>query len=154
MTTQPDEVARLAARLDELDAGLARVAADVTDLAAAVVHATHADAHFAADHVAAPAYETLDSWVEEYFTVVFSRPIGGEIRWCPQWREHPEAVTRLEALWRSWETLRLEPNLGMASWLTGCLDPQQPIFLGRSGPFAQCSVDRHLPGAIWPSYAR
>jgi hypothetical protein len=73
----------------------------------------------------------------------FGRPIGGEIRWCAQWREHAEAIGRLEALWRSWEALRLDPGMCMATWLTNYLDPQLAVLLGRGGPFAQCNVDRH-----------
>jgi hypothetical protein len=57
-----------------------------------------------------PAFRSVDDWVEQYFCIVFTRPIGGTIRWCAQWRDHAEAVLRLEALWRAWETLRLDPN--------------------------------------------
>ena len=45
-----------------------------------------------------------------YFLPMFRRPLGGEFRWCPQWWAHPEAVSRLTALWRSWEAFRLEPS--------------------------------------------
>jgi hypothetical protein len=60
-----------------------------------------------------------------------------------QWVEHAEAVLRLEALWRSWETLRLDPNLGMATWLTNFLDPQLAALTAPQGTFAKCSPDRH-----------
>ena len=88
-------------------------------------------------------YETLDEWVNDYFLPTFKRPIGGEIRWCNQWQQHAEAITRLEALWRSWEHLRLDPALGMATWLTNHLDPQLAALHGRSGTFAQCQPFRH-----------
>lgn len=36
-----------------------------------------------------------------------SRPTSG-INWCPRWwAAHPEAISRLYALWRAWETLRV-----------------------------------------------
>ena len=89
--------------------------------------------------------------MDEYFTVVFARPVGGEIRWCSHWSEHPEALTRLEALWRAWETLRLDPNLGIATWLTNYLDPQLVALTSRAGTFAQCTPDRHAGTAPLPT---
>ena len=75
---------------------------------------------------------------------LFARSVGGEIRWCNQWQEHPEALTRLEALWRSWEALRLDTALGVATWLTSYLDPQLATLFGRSGTFTQCTPARHV----------
>ena len=74
---------------------------------------------------------------------MFARSVGGDVRWCSEWRKHPEALTRLEALWRSWEALRLDPNLGIATWLTSYLDPQLVALTSRAGVFAQCTPDRH-----------
>ena len=137
-------------RLLELEAQIARLSADLADLAAALT-APGTDDRFAADDDLVPVYPTLIDWVEQYFCVTFARSIGGEIRWCPKWAEHPEAVIRLEALWRSWETLRLDANLGIASWLTSFFDPQLPLMLGRAGPFAQCNSDRHQRSGPLPS---
>ena len=78
------------------------------------------------------------------FLPMFRRPLGGEYRWCRQWWQHAEAITRLTALWHSWETLRLEPGTGMAVWLRDHLDHQLTVLLGRGGPFAQCSEDEHI----------
>lgn len=141
----PDAV-HLALRVDELTAGLAQLAADVEDLACALLPTDVTlpdDDPPPAEKQAQPAYDRLEDWVEQYFLPTFRRPIGGEIRWCTQWTEHPEALTRLEALWRSWETLRLDPNLGIATWLTNYLDPLHAILLNRAGPFAQCTPERH-----------
>ena len=78
------------------------------------------------------------------FVPMFRRPLGGEYRWCCQWWRHAEAITRLTALWHSWEALRLEPGTGMATWLRDHLDHQLTVLLGRGGPFAQCSEDEHI----------
>ena len=82
---------------------------------------------------------------------MYRRPIGGEYRWCAQWWRHAEAITRLTALWQSWEAMRLQPGTGTASWLRDHLDHQLPILLGRSGPFAQCSQDEHVEPRITPA---
>lgn len=93
-------------------------------------------------------YPDLESWVSDYFRAVFSRPLGGEFRWCENWREHREAVIRLDALWQSWKSFRYAPSGGMATWLQHFLDPQLVTLLGVHGPFAGCSASRHedLPG--------
>lgn len=129
---------QLAVRVAELEVRVAQLSNELEDVTALATGE-------AASGVSAPAprYETLDEWVREYFAPTFGRPIGGEIRWCAQWREHAEAIGRLEALWRSWEALRLDPAMGMATWLTNYLDPQLAVLLGRGGPFNQCSSDRH-----------
>jgi Domain of unknown function (DUF4913) len=91
-----------------------------------------------------PVYQAVEDWVTGQFLPVYKRPLGGEYRWCAQWWQHAEAITRLTALWHSWEQLRLQPGTGIASWLRDHLDHQLPVLLGRSGPFAQCSEDEHI----------
>jgi hypothetical protein len=91
-----------------------------------------------------PLYASVADWVTGQFLPVYRRPIGGEFRWCPKWWLHAEAITRLTALWQSWEAMRLQPGTGTANWLRDHLDHQLPVLLGRSGPFAQCSVNEHV----------
>jgi hypothetical protein len=91
-----------------------------------------------------PLYGSVEEWVTRFFLPMFKRPLGGEYRWCRQWWQHAEAITRLTALWHSWEALRLQPGTGMAAWLRDHLDHHLPVLLGRGGPFAQCSEDEHI----------
>ena len=91
-----------------------------------------------------PVYDSVEAWVTGQFLPMYRRPLGGEYRWCSQWWQHAEAITRLTALWHSWEALRLEPGTGMAIWLREHLDHQLTVLLGRGGPFAQCSEDEHI----------
>jgi hypothetical protein len=91
-----------------------------------------------------PVYQAVEDWVTGHFLAMFRRPLGGEYRWCAQWWQHAEAITRLTALWHSWEVLRLQPGTGMAIWLRDHLDHQLPILLGRGGPFAACSEEEHF----------
>ena len=96
------------------------------------------------DDLPEPLYASVQDWVSEHFLPMYRRPLGGEFRWCPQWWRHAEAITRLTALWQSWEAMRLQPGTGTASWLRDYLDHQLPVLLGRGGPFAQCSEDEHI----------
>ena len=91
-----------------------------------------------------PVYDSVEDWVTSHFLPMFRRPLGGEFRWCAQWWRHAEAITRLTALWHSWEAMRLQPGTGIATWLRDHLDHQLPVLLGRAGPFSQCSEDEHI----------
>ena len=95
-----------------------------------------------------PVFAGVQDWVSQHFLPMYRRPLGGEFRWCQQWWQHAEAITRLTALWQSWEAMRLQPGTGTANWLRDHLDHQLPILLGRSGPFAQCSEDEHIDPRI------
>src|SRR6266404_6667170 len=91
-----------------------------------------------------PVYSSVEEWVTSHFLPMFRRPLGGEYRWCAQWWRHAEAITRLTALWHTWEALRLQPGTGMATWLRDHLDHHLPVLLGRTGPFSMCSEDEHI----------
>lgn len=74
---------------------------------------------------------------------MFRRTLGGEYRWCGQWWQHGEAISRLTSLWHAWEALRLQPGTGIASWYRDHLDHQLLILMGARGPFYQCSENAH-----------
>ena len=98
----------------------------------------------AADDLAAgPVYYALEDWLTGYFLPMFRRTLGGEYRWCHQWWQHGEAISRLTALWHAWEVLRLQPGTGIATWYRDHLDHQLPILMGPRGPFYQCSETAH-----------
>lgn len=135
-----ETIERLQHQVAELRAEVNGLTTELTDLAAAMATGIPGSSASGAGEL---RYATLEAWVNEYFLPTFKRPIGGEIRWCNEWLQHAEAITRLEALWRSWEHLRLDPALGMATWLANHLDPQLTALHSRSGTFAQCQPDRH-----------
>jgi hypothetical protein len=81
--------------------------------------------------------------VSGYFLPMFRRTLGGEFRWCGQWWQHGEAISRLTCLWHAWEVLRLQPGTGIAAWYRDHLDHQLPILMGARGPFCQCSETAH-----------
>lgn len=100
-----------------------------------------------------PMFASLTAYVEQAFAPVYSRPTSPTMRWCPSWWDHAEAIYRLEALWRTWELYRLEPRLGIASWLRDYLDPQLTALTSPTGPFAQCTEQRHRQIAPFPTTA-
>jgi hypothetical protein len=90
-----------------------------------------------------PAYACVEDWVLEYVVPMFRRTLGGEYRWCAQWWQHAEAISRLSALWHAWEVHRRDPGTGISVWYRDHLDHHLPILLGARGPFYQCSEETH-----------
>jgi hypothetical protein len=85
-----------------------------------------------------PEFDCVEGWIDGYFLPVFRRKLGGQYRWCARWWAHAEAVSRLTALWRAWEAMRLEPATGISDWYGAHLDHHLIILLGPDGPFCQC----------------
>lgn len=108
-------------------------------------HGAPGTAPDADDELLRPYCDSLEAWVTTVFCPTFARRSTPTFRWCSEWWRHPEAISRLEALWRSWEALRLDPLLGMASWYSSHLDQQLPILTSAAGPFADCDPTRHFP---------
>jgi hypothetical protein len=68
---------------------------------------------------------------------------GATFAWCPEWYKHPEALVRMEAIWRAWEHLRLEPALGVSTWWLTHADPHMRVLMDKEGPFKKCAYDGH-----------
>ena len=90
------------------------------------------------------AYASVEDWVGRYLLVMYRRAVSGTgTTWCPQWWRHPEAVVRLEALWRAWEYLRKDATTGMSVWLRDHCDPHMTQLLSADGPFKGCKSKQH-----------
>ena len=86
-------------------------------------------------------YGSVDEFVREYLRHVYRRRIDGRNRvWAARWWEHDEAVIRLEALWRAWEHLRLDPSTGMSVWWRDHADYHMAVLMDENGPFAGAEV--------------
>lgn len=85
----------------------------------------------------APHFSNVDAFVREYLVHVYRRKVGERAtrRWSARWWESPEALTRLEALWRAWEQLRLDPNMGMSVWFRDHADYHMGVLMDPDGPF-------------------
>jgi len=130
------------ARLDQL-----REAAQ----AAAEAELSPAEDEASAEESPALYYGSVDEFVREFLSPIFSRNIGerAEARWSARWWESAEAVVRLEAVWRAWEHLRLDPATGTSVWLRDHLDHHLGVLMSPTGPFAR-SQDSAKPGEPLP----
>lgn len=83
-----------------------------------------------------PQYECAADWIEQYLVRIWRRR---NVQWCAKWFLHAEAVSRLEALWRSWEYMRYEGPTAMAVWWRDYADYHLRELTARSGPFEACN---------------
>lgn len=89
------------------------------------------------------AFRSLPEFVEHLATM-YRRPVGtgnGMGRWCPEWWKHPEAISRLESLWRAYENLRQGAGTEMSSYWRDHVDHHMRVLLSSDGPFKFCSAD-------------
>ena len=86
-------------------------------------------------------YGSADEFVREFLIVTYRREVSpkGDFRWDPRWWMHPEAVARLDALWRTWEHFRNDGATGMSVWWRDHADHHMGVLLSSAGPFAKTS---------------
>lgn len=74
-------------------------------------------------------------------------------RWCAQWWCHAEALSRLDALWRAFESMRHGDAAGMAVWWRDFADPTMASLTRENGTFAQCNAasGEHALNKTWTS---
>lgn len=87
-------------------------------------------------------FSSLEEFVTEYLANLIRRRLNRSVAvWCPEWWQHPEAVVRLSAMWRSFEHLRRDPALGMSTWWLHHVDPHMRMLMDPDyGPFVQCDA--------------
>ena len=104
---------------------------------------------------AAPApqlfFGSVDEFVREKLRYTYARRVGpqGPNRWAAAWWRYPEAISRLDALWRAWEALRLEGTFGMSVWWRDHADHHMRMLMPPEGPFAS-SRDQNGEGQPLP----
>jgi hypothetical protein len=88
-------------------------------------------------------YPDVEVFVRELLAPTYRRSLSANsLTWCPEWWRHAEAIARLEALWRAWEHLRLEPATGMSVWFRDHADHHMAVLLSADGPFKGCSPEK------------
>ncbi len=96
-------------------------------------------------------FRSVEVFVGEYLLDLYRRPVASTAStWCAEWWRHAEAIVRLEALWRSWEQLRLDPATGMSVWLRDHADPHMAVLLSSDGPFKGCTEKKHSDRPLRP----
>ena len=106
------------------------------------------------------ARETVDAPPECYYQslgefagwllAVYRRSTRGQARvFCPQWWKHPEAIARMDALWRAFEQLRQDPGTGMSVFWRDHVDHHLTVLLDADGPFKGCE-DGHSEHPLGP----
>lgn len=89
-------------------------------------------------------YGSAEEFLHEQLLPTYARSITGEsAKWCIEWYFHPEAVSRIAALWRAWEHLRLDPATGMSIWWKEHADHHMRVLLHPQGPFYSCDMKEH-----------
>jgi hypothetical protein len=97
-------------------------------------------------------YGSADEFVRERLIHMYTRRVGGgnaSFRWAADWWRYPEALSRIDALWRAWEHLRLDGATGISRWWIEHADHHMPILMSGEGPFAK-SEDSNKPGEPLP----
>lgn len=97
------------------------------------------------------AYGTLEEWVGDWLSVHIEKPPSNRFRWCTRWREHPEALLRLEVMFGEYTRALADPRIGMGNFIRSGLDHHVPRLLAADGPFAACDPDHHEPPARLPA---
>ncbi|MEU1132632.1 DUF4913 domain-containing protein [Streptomyces sp. NPDC005900] len=90
-------------------------------------------------------FSSVEEFVREWLAPTVRRNLAGKsLTWCPSWWRHPEGLSRLTAMWRAWENLRLDPALGISTWWLHHGDPHLRVLMDREvGPFASCKPEGH-----------
>ncbi|MEO5536020.1 MAG: DUF4913 domain-containing protein [Pseudolysinimonas sp.] len=83
-------------------------------------------------------FGSVDEFVREKLRYTYIRRVGpaGSYRWAAEWWRFPEAISRLDSLWRSWEALRLDGTFGMSVWWRDHADHHMRMLMATDGPFA------------------
>lgn len=140
-----ERVARAERALQLARGAVAEVNRQLRDAAEAAPEAADADPPLE------PVCASLAVFVVEVLAPMYRRQLGHGRTWCPDWFKHPEATARLEAMWRAWEHLRLDPATGMSVWFRDHADHHMGVLLDPDGPLKGCSPDSgHSPRPLAP----
>ncbi|TYC96612.1 DUF4913 domain-containing protein [Arthrobacter echini] len=91
-------------------------------------------------------YGSAEEFLHDQLLPCYLRDVDGKKAiWCANWYLHPEAISRITALWRAWEALRLEADTGMSIWWIQHADPTMYVLLSTDGPFFNCAGSHRAP---------
>ncbi|GAB21606.1 hypothetical protein GOPIP_010_00730 [Gordonia polyisoprenivorans NBRC 16320 = JCM 10675] len=92
----------------------------------------------------------VSQWCERQISLVTGRP---GVRWCAQWDQHPEAITRLWVC-RAFQLEAVkEGRAAVSVYLRDHFDHHLSVLTSATGPFRCCTPDKHeLPRSGHPRY--
>lgn len=86
----------------------------------------------------------VNDWVKTWLGTIVERRVSNTKRWCPQWFQHPEAVSRLWTCYMGFRQVQDSGNaLDFSNWQLDHLDRHITYLMSADGPFAGCSPHRH-----------
>lgn len=98
-------------------------------------------------------FGSADEFVRKRLRYMYRRGTAGlgrgQFHWLAAWWKSEEAMSRVDALWRSWEKARLDPGTGMSEWWLNHCDRHMSVLLSAEGPFG-LSTDTSKPGEPLP----
>lgn len=103
-------------------------------------------------------FPDADAFFDSYLSRIFARdPRDSTLRWCPQWRQHPEVVEVVAALWRAYEAHRppddpLVPSTERAVWLNVFAYPLMAHLWSQTGGLKDCSQNPELRHHVDPDF--
>lgn len=97
----------------------------------------------AARYVPPTFYPDAETWMVEWLAPTIRRPMKAGVCWCPQWWRHPEALARLDSLWRAWEASRAGGGEAMSLWWITHFEGHWASLTSERGPFAACKDGTH-----------
>ena len=95
------------------------------------------------DHEQKPpelVYGSAEEFLHEQLPTYVRDVDGRAAKWCIEWYFHPEAVSRVEALWRAWEHLRLDGATGIRVWFKDHVGHHMSMLLDPRGPLYKCDL--------------
>lgn len=77
-------------------------------------------------------------WFREWARYAYARQVDGRaVCWSAEWWSNDEAFLRIDAVWRAWEHLRLDPATGQATWWRDFFMPMLRDLTDSKGPFGK-----------------
>lgn len=93
-------------------------------------------------------FANVFEFVETFLAPIYAVGINQkkEVKWCRRWWAHPEAVYRLDCLWRRYEQLRLEEPLTYGeTFLRVYGDYHMDRLMAPGQPFDACYMEHQPP---------
>lgn len=82
-------------------------------------------------------FGSVIEFYREYLRHTYARRITGTSTvWSSRWWKYDEPLQRIEALWRAWEHLRLDPATGLSVWFRDHADHHMRVLMDPDGAFA------------------